>query len=751
MADIFVSYASEDRERVRPLVEELEARGFSVWWDTRIGIGTSFDRQIEQQLKAASSVITVWSTASVDSNWVREETQDGLEREILIPIQIDDCQLPLGFRRTQVAQLIGWPDTRSDLSRLFDRVAELTGRVATADAESVSARERTRGANPNSEKSISRLFWPATAALALLIVAFLLARSVWFPATADMPITSERWVQLTDFPDSAGQPVLSPDGRMLAFVRGPGSFVTPGQIYSMLLPDGTPVPLTQDSSDKMSPVFSPDGSRIAYTVVSGQFEWDTWRVEALGGNPGFWLGNASGLVWTDAESLLFSEVIPGEGLHMKVVTARETREKMRDIYVPEKASWMAHRSAPSPDGQWAIIVEMDEISAFRPCRLVSLNGSGENRQVGPSDGSCTFAAWSPDGDWMYFTSSSSGMNHIWRQNFPDGQPEQVTAGATTEEGIAVSPDGGALITAVALKKSSVWISDHGVERAISREGYAFDPEFTPDGRYLFFRISKGAAPISEESELWTADLQTGRLEAFLPGFSLFGFNAYDISANNEVVLASWDSGGKARLWLAPVDRSAPPRQVPNVEGDEPFFGTNDEIFFRGPDEDKTLYVYRVGLDGRGLRKAVASPIANLDGVSPDGRWVVALAQLATRQGRVFTQAFPLNGGSPLPLYAGAGTSHKVDWTSDHRYLLLAGAAGGPWLEGGGSGRTSMIPVPEGQIFPDIPLDGYQEEAISAIPGAKVFESGDVVPGPTPEVFAFSRQTAQRNLYRIPLP
>jgi hypothetical protein len=81
MADIFVSYASEDRERVRPLVNALEARGFSVWWDTRIGIGSSFDREIEHQLKAASCVITVWSKASVDSDWVRDETQDGLERD----------------------------------------------------------------------------------------------------------------------------------------------------------------------------------------------------------------------------------------------------------------------------------------------------------------------------------------------------------------------------------------------------------------------------------------------------------------------------------------------------------------------------------------------------------------------------------------------------------------------------------------------------------------------------------------------
>ncbi len=46
MADIFLSYASEDRERVQPLAEVLEGQGYSVWWDTRIGVATSFDREI---------------------------------------------------------------------------------------------------------------------------------------------------------------------------------------------------------------------------------------------------------------------------------------------------------------------------------------------------------------------------------------------------------------------------------------------------------------------------------------------------------------------------------------------------------------------------------------------------------------------------------------------------------------------------------------------------------------------------------
>ena len=54
MADVFVSYARADREIVRPIVTLLEAQGWSVWWDTRIGGGDRWDAaehafQLERQ------------------------------------------------------------------------------------------------------------------------------------------------------------------------------------------------------------------------------------------------------------------------------------------------------------------------------------------------------------------------------------------------------------------------------------------------------------------------------------------------------------------------------------------------------------------------------------------------------------------------------------------------------------------------------------------------------------------------------
>jgi serine/threonine protein kinase len=99
-------------------------------------------------------------------------------------------------------------------------------------------------------KPASRRWWIAAAAA---IAASALAVGIVVYPRPGRTASRDEWVQLTNFPDSVSQPALSPDGRMLTFVRGPETFSGPGQIYVKTLPDGQAVQLTSDASDKMSP------------------------------------------------------------------------------------------------------------------------------------------------------------------------------------------------------------------------------------------------------------------------------------------------------------------------------------------------------------------------------------------------------------------------------------------------------------------------------------------------------------------
>ncbi len=109
MADIFIGYASEDRSRVKPLAEALEAQGWSVWWDWKsIPVGKTWRQAIEEGLEAARSVLVLWSSKSISKDWVIDEADFGKERKNLVPVIIDDVRPPIGHRQIQAARLIEW-------------------------------------------------------------------------------------------------------------------------------------------------------------------------------------------------------------------------------------------------------------------------------------------------------------------------------------------------------------------------------------------------------------------------------------------------------------------------------------------------------------------------------------------------------------------------------------------------------------------------------------------------------------------
>jgi Tol biopolymer transport system component/predicted Ser/Thr protein kinase len=555
----------------------------------------------------------------------------------------------------------------------------------------------------------------------------------------------EQWVQLTRLPDSVSQPALSRDGRKVAFIRGPSTFAGAGQIYVKPLPDGEALQLTHDTLSKMSPVFSPDGSQIAYTAVNeGGLQWDTWTVPAAGGEARRWLLNASGLVWSVPNQILFSE-IKNHDVHMGIVAADDQRRAARDIYLPSDVRAMAHRSYPSPDGKWVLLVEMDPKATWLNCRLVPLDGHSTGRPVGPQAAGCTSAAWSPDGRWMYFSSAVGGAFHIWRQRFPDGRPQQITSGLTEEEGIAMASDGRSFITAVGLRQSAVWLHEAGGDRQVSIEGYSYDPKFTSDGKRLCYRILKGADPSGDPSELHVLELSSGRSEPILPGLRLSaGQMVYDVSRDGrQVVAAVADREGKSRLWLAPIDRNSPPRQIPGVEGNQPLFDSGGAILFTGAGASNSLY--RIRADGTALQKVIDEPVRQRGSLSPDGR---LLAARLIRSGGVVTVIYPLDGGTPLRMTTPGGVGIYVKWSQDGSWIYLM-IPGSMFFE---DGRTYAVPLAKGKLLPEIPPDGFQtEEQLAALPGVRRINAFDVAPGPDSDTYAFARQTVERNLYRIPIP
>jgi serine/threonine protein kinase len=595
------------------------------------------------------------------------------------------------------------------------------------DTES-GAKPRIAGALPQKRSQLA--IWAGVSLLITVLVASAIV--IWRKSAGVAPADSSQWVQLTNLTGEIFEPTLSPDGRMLAFLRTAGG--SP-QLYIKLLPDGEPVQVTHDETpNKMAPIFSPDGSRIAYGT-SG-LNWQTWVVPVLGGQPQLLLSNATGLSWIDARHVMFSEI--KSGVHLSVVTATESRSEQRDVYVPPDENHMAHFSYLSPDHKWVLVVEMGADKKMIPCQLVPFPG-GAARSVGPQSGSCDYAAWSPDVKWMYFNSDAGSMGyHIWRQAFPDGVPQQLTASLGDEQGIAMAPNGRSLVTSVGASERSIWVHDQEGERQVSSQGFCYSPRLSSDGTRLFYLQAANSSQIGSGGELWVLDLGTGQASKVLPGIAILYFSVSP--DDKQVVFETVDHNEQDHLWLSSTEHRFAPRQIRSAGGKFfPQYSRSGHIYYL-VSEGRFAHLYRMKDDGTQEEKVTSEPVVYASGTSPDERFVVVHRTPSSEDKWWDAEAVPVAGGPWVPLCSGWC---EADWSRDGKVMYFY------WHSFTGNSRTYVVPIIHGSDLPKLPKSGFRSEKELRTVATQVLE-GNVSPGPDSSRYTFSKVTSHRNLYRIPL-
>ena len=264
------------------------------------------------------------------------------------------------------------------------------------------------------------------------------------------------------------------------------------------------------------------------------------------------------------------------------------------------------------------------------------------------------------------------------------------------------------------------------------------PSFSADGKVLYYLLRH---PAGSEPELWRTTVSSGQSEAVLPGIFMV---AYDISPDGkQVVYATTVPGGKSQLWLAPIDRSSPARVIGSGGEVLPHFGPHGQILFQST-EGNSNYLERMNPDGSGRSKVVPDPIAEIQGISPGGRWVMAVAPLPDGTGAV-SIAIPTDRGPRRITCQGYCVP---TWSSNGKWLFIPVEASSRTSPG----RSLAIPVGPGESLPAFPPGGIKPLAEpSAVPGSQSVNRAELVPGEDPSHFAYVNTTVHRNLYRISLP
>ena len=153
MSHIFISYASEDRERARQIAAALADHGWSVWWDRQIPFGKTFDKVIEENLAKAKCVVVLWTRHSVESRWVRAEASDGVGRDLLLPVVLErDLKLPLEFKMVQAANLTDWRpgQPHEEFERLLKTIDSLVHASPVIDEQALV--ENATSTSPDSKQ-----------------------------------------------------------------------------------------------------------------------------------------------------------------------------------------------------------------------------------------------------------------------------------------------------------------------------------------------------------------------------------------------------------------------------------------------------------------------------------------------------------------------------------------------------------------------------------------------------------------------
>ncbi|MBK9035200.1 MAG: S9 family peptidase [Myxococcales bacterium] len=320
--------------------------------------------------------------------------------------------------------------------------------------------------------------------------------------------------------------------------------------------------------------------------------------------------------------------------------------------------------AVSPDGRWVALSVRDTDMAANKGRvdlwLAAVDGSSV-RRLTSDPANDTSPTWSPDGAYVYFTSSRGGSSQVWRIAVTGGEAEQVTKVPLDVGGFQLFPDGKRLLLSI-----EVW----------------------PDTRTLAASVAKDAAQakITTSAQVYDSLL----------------FRHWD----------TWEDGRFAHLFVwspeAPDDaRDLTPGMTTDVPT-HPFGGMEDAAI--APDGKTVAYVARVGgakiawttntdvflVPSSGVGKAVAITGANLaydyaPAFSPDGKSLAVLAMarpgfeadrqritiydLATKKPRTVTEAWDRSPGSLTWSADGATLYTTADDLGNHALFAVDAGSG----------------------------------------------------------------------------
>ena len=464
------------------------------------------------------------------------------------------------------------------------------------------------------------------------------------------------------------EPSISPSGTEIVYAT---QEFGKSAIWMTDIRGGTPVRLTERTTQASDPTWFPDGSTIAFTSADG-LATSIWKIPRFGGTPMLLVQNAEqGAVSPDGTRIVFTRNAE-DGFLRVWVAALAAPDQARRITGPDDGLWGHHWPAWSPDGRTICY------SDARDLWLVPADG-GKARRLTEDDPEDSQPVWSADGRFIYFTSTREGTLALWRVPADGGQPVRVTDGTGAERFASLSRDGRRLAFVSRIRNGGLVLGDlrTGKVSHVQEGSFACMPAIAPDRSSVVF-VSMLADSVSLRS-LELRDNAPADVSVVLadqgtdiasPAFSPDGrWIAYYRAAE-----------GHRDVWVIPA-RGGPPANFSNQVG-------QDLQPVWSPDSSKIAFVSNRG----GAYQLWVAPCANGHRVgearrvtfdtgtvmypnwSPDGK---SIAYVLVTEGAKEVWVAPADvGGRPRPLTSGAN-AHSLRWSPTSGQIVVSGYWGEP--------------------------------------------------------------------------
>ncbi|MCI0603024.1 serine/threonine-protein kinase [bacterium] len=399
---------------------------------------------------------------------------------------------------------------RKDPARRFQTMADL--KLALEDAREQIQEPRKRLS--------SRKFVPV-----ILMIAALFAFLLWQPWKKETAVGPLRVQAITTLPGVEQYPSLSPDGKQVVFAWT-GSKQDNQDIYVQMIGQGSPLRLTTDLRYDYNPVWSPDGRWIAFlrsepSATTGARNRELRLIAPLGG-PERKLSditsqdfdrNSTYLAWTPESKAVIVTDSQGEGRPDALfVISIETGEKKR-LTNPQSPVLADTSPAVSPDGRSLVFLRRISWSSGELQLLAlgkDMRSSGEPRRLTHAEQRANDPAWMPDGEEIIF----AAKGNLWRLPI-SGEKSATQIPFVGEDGMmptisrTESGKPPRLVYVRRFSDTNIWRvetstlgapSTSAPVAAISSTKEEFHCQFSPDGNHVAFISFR-----SGEAEIWISD------------------------------------------------------------------------------------------------------------------------------------------------------------------------------------------------------------------------------------------------------